>query len=260
MKFEELDAKMRALETQNETRIFPEGLWVARLDGRGFTHLTKELLTLEKPFDIRFHEAMSAALAHLFDCGFTLRLGYSQSDEISLLFEPNGIPFERKTRKVLSILSGEASASFSLALGSLGAFDCRLSHVYDEDGAIDYFRWRQSDAARNALGAHCYWILRRQNLSPHAATKRLNGLSLARKREFLSENGIDFEALPRWQTRGFAARYEAFEKQATDRKSGETVMAQRKRLVFERELPFGDEFGDWLSENYVGITKKGYSF
>ncbi len=239
---------MRARETPNETRLSKHGLWVARLDGRGFTRLTKELLTLEKPFDLRFHDAMSHALAHLFGCGFTLRMGYSQSDEISLLFEPDGIPFERKTRKILSVLAGEASACFSLSLGSLGAFDCRLSNVEDENGAVDYFRWRQADAARNALGAHCYWILRRQGLSPRAATKRLDGLSLAQKREFLSENDVDFEALPRWQTRGFAAFYETFEKEATDRKSGASVMARRKRLVFERELPFGDDFGAWLRQ------------
>ncbi|MBW3635523.1 MAG: guanylyltransferase [Armatimonadetes bacterium] len=248
MKFEILDAQMRALETQGELRLARDGLWIARLDGRGFTRLTKELLTLEKPFDARFHDAMSTTLAHLFRCGFTLRLGYSQSDEISLLFEPNGVPFERKTRKILSVLAGEASACFSLALGTLGAFDCRLSHVLDENGAIDYFRWRQADAARNALSAHCYWILRRQGHSPKAATKQLDGLSLAQKRTFLSENDVDFEALPRWQTRGFAARYETFEKEATDRKSGASVRARRKRLVLERELPSGDEFGAWLRE------------
>lgn len=246
MRFDELDARMRAFESQTDSRI-PDGLLVARLDGRGFTRLTKELLTLEKPFDIRFHEAMSATLIHLFDCGFTLRFGYSQSDEMSLLFEPSGIPFERKSRKLLSILAGEASARFSMAHGRLGVFDCRFSVLPDENYVADYFLWRQADAARNALSAHCYWILRRQNLSPRTATKQLDGLSTGRKREILEESGIDFESLPLWQTRGFAAFYETFEKAAVNPKTGESVMARRKRLVIERELPFGVEFVEWLS-------------
>jgi tRNA(His) 5'-end guanylyltransferase len=236
---------MRALETQNEPRV-PAGYLIARLDGRGFTRLTKAFLTLEKPFDIRFHDAMSATLAHLFDCGFSFRFGYSQSDEISLFFEPDGVPFQRKTRKILSLLAGEASARFSLSLNALGVFDCRLSVLPDENSVIDYFRWRQMDAARNALSAHCYWISRRQDLSARDATRRWDGASQAQKRQFLAENGLNFDALPLWQTRGFAARYEIFEKEATNLKTGESVTAQRKRLHFKRELPFGNEFAVYL--------------
>ncbi len=246
MKFADLDARMRAFETGGDIILPPTNFLVARLDGRGFTRLTKELLTLERPFDARFHAAMSETLAHLFDCGFTLRFGYSQSDEISLLFEPNGVPFERKMRKILSILAGETSAQFSLSIGARGAFDCRLSVLPGAESARDYFVWRSLDAARNALSAHCYWMARARGDAPRTATRRFDGASQREKRAFLSEKGLDFDALPFWQTRGFAAHFENFEKAATNLQTGEHVIANRKKLVIDRELPFGDEFARYL--------------
>jgi tRNA(His) 5'-end guanylyltransferase len=60
-------------------------------------------------------------------CGFRVIYGYTQSDEISLLFHPEENSFGRKTRKLNSILAGEASAKFSLQLGDHGSFDCRIS-------------------------------------------------------------------------------------------------------------------------------------
>ena len=248
IKFDELDARMRALETESDARLPREGFLIARLDGRGFTRLTKELLALEKPFDPRFHGAMSETLALLFNCGFTLDFGYSQSDEISLLFASGGVPFERKTRKLLSVLAGEASAQFSLSLGARGAFDCRLLLLRSQNSVCDYFLWRQLDAMRNALSAHCYWLARAQGLSPKAATQRFADASQREKRAFLSENCIDFDGLPPWQTRGFGAFYQTFDKAANNPLTGQAVVATRKRLVFDRELPCNGDFTLYLSQ------------
>ena len=44
MKFEMLDKKMRGFEENLDQFVLPEVFIVARLDGRGFTRLTKELL------------------------------------------------------------------------------------------------------------------------------------------------------------------------------------------------------------------------
>ena len=248
MKFDELEARFRALETRNEVRLNFDGLVVARLDGRGFTRLTKRLIELDKPFDIRFHDAMKTTVAHVCDCGFAVRLAFSQSDEISLLFERDERGFDGKTRKWLSVLAGEASAAFSLAMGQIGAFDCRLIELPDAETVVDYFRWRQSDAFRNALSAHCYWILRSQNKSARAATSHQNGWTTTQKRDFLREQGVRLEALPRWQTRGFAAHFIEFEKIGFNPKSQTEVVATRKRLEFNLELADGDEFGRWLRE------------
>ncbi len=77
-------------------------------------------------------------------------------DPLSLLFDPGEQLFSRKTRKFVSILAGEASACFSLRLGSVVSFDCRISQLPRIDDVVDYFRWRNEDAHRNALNGHCY--------------------------------------------------------------------------------------------------------
>jgi tRNA(His) 5'-end guanylyltransferase len=91
---------------------------VARLDGRGFTRLTKETHPFETPYDVRFRDYMVATVEYLMgECGFQLIYGYTQSDEISLLFHPDENTFSRKIRKYVSVLAGECSAKFSLLLG-----------------------------------------------------------------------------------------------------------------------------------------------
>ena len=43
MKFDELDTKMRVFETAHDLCVLPGLFMVARLDGRTFTRLTKEV-------------------------------------------------------------------------------------------------------------------------------------------------------------------------------------------------------------------------
>ena len=56
MKFDELDEKMRIFETANDLVVLPGIYMVARLDGRIFTRLTKEVHQFEAPFDARFRD------------------------------------------------------------------------------------------------------------------------------------------------------------------------------------------------------------
>jgi len=86
MKFDDLDSKMRQFETVNDFCVLPGIFMVARLDGRGFTRLTKEVHQFEAPFDIRFRDHMIKTVEHMMDCGFRVVYGFTQSDEISLLF------------------------------------------------------------------------------------------------------------------------------------------------------------------------------
>ena len=88
----------------------PNIYMVARLDGRGFTKLTKERHPFKKPFDVEFNRIMVETTQHLMDCGFQVVYGYTESDEISLLFDLNTNVFSRKLRKYNSLLAGEASA------------------------------------------------------------------------------------------------------------------------------------------------------
>src|SRR5688572_28303391 len=132
MKFDDLDKKMRAFETAHDTFVVPEVFIVARIDGRGFTRLTKEVHKFEAPYDERFRDHMIATTEHLMNCGFRVIYGYTQSDEISLLLHRDETLFDRKVRKLTSVLAGEASARFTLALGAIACFDCRLCELPNE--------------------------------------------------------------------------------------------------------------------------------
>ena len=99
MKFDDLDKKMRVYERSIDQIIAPDIYLVARLDGRNFTQLTKEVCQFEAPFDVRFRDMMVNAVEHLMDCGFRVIYGFTESDEISLLFHKDEETFGRKVRK-----------------------------------------------------------------------------------------------------------------------------------------------------------------
>lgn len=248
MKFDELDAKMRVFETAHDFRVLPGIYMVGRLDGRGFTRLTKEVHQFESPFDASFHDLMLATVEHLMSCGFKIIYGYTQSDEISLLFDLQEDSFSRKLRKLESVLAGEASSKFSLLLGGLACFDCRISQLPTLSLVVDYFRWRSEDAHRNALNAHGYWCLRKDGMTVKQATSALAGLSVAGKNEILFRHGINFNDLPAWQKRGSGVYWEEFERESQNPKTGEAVTARRRRLRRDRELPMGEEYSGFVKK------------
>lgn len=242
MKFEQLDRRMRVFETAHDHCVLPGVHMVARIDGRSFSHLTRVAHAFDAPYDERFRDCMVAALEHLMGCGFSVTYGYTQSDEISLLFRRDESLFGRKLRKYLSVLAGEASAAFSLRLGAPAAFDCRISQLPTETDVVDYFRWRHEDAHRNALNGHCYWLLRRQGLDDAEATRRLDGVSVAQRNELLFQHGIQFNDLPSWQKRGIGAYWEAVVEEGRDPRTDTPVRTTRRRLRVDHELPMKDEY------------------
>jgi tRNA(His) 5'-end guanylyltransferase len=250
MKFDDLDSKMRVFETAADICVLPGMYMVARIDGRNFTRLTKELHPFETPFDIRFRDFMVETVKHLMQCGFRVIYGYTQSDEISLLFHADETTFQRKMRKYNSILAGEASAKFSLLLGDLATFDCRISQLPNENLVVDYFRWRHEDAHRNALNAHCYWMLRKQGETVNQATKYLLKRSVAEKNELLFHNGINFNEQPNWQKRGIGLYWEIYEKSGSNPVTKEDVLSSRRRIFIDYDLPMKDEY-DVLIRNFL---------
>lgn len=247
MKFEALDKTMRVFETAHDYCVLPDVYMVARIDGRSFTRLTKELHEFEAPFDVRFRDFMIETTKHLMDVGFRITYGYTQSDEISLMFHKDDNVFSRKLRKLNSVLAGEASAKFSLQLNDVAAFDCRISQLPSVDRAIDYFRWRHEDAHRNALNAHCYWLLRRLGETANAATKHLSGLSTSEKNELLFDKGnTNFNSLPKWQRRGTGLYWTEIEVDGFDPIRQKEAKATRKKIEVNFELPMKDEYDNFI--------------
>lgn len=247
MRFEELDARLRTFETNDDHCVLPGLHIVVRLDGRGFTRQTREVWRLDAPFDVRFRDHMLDTVEHLMTaCGFGVVYGYTQSDEISLLLRRDDATFGRKTRKLLSILAGEASARFTLAMGQMACFDARICPLPTPADVIDYFRWRHEDAHRNALNAHGYWLLRGQGQSAQAATAALAGLSVADKNELLFRGGIQFNTLPAWHKRGAALYMREETRPGVDPRTGASRPALRRVLHRDLELPVGDAYGAFV--------------
>jgi tRNA(His) 5'-end guanylyltransferase len=145
-----------------------------------------------------------------------------------------------------SILAGEASAKLSLLLGDIACFDCRISQLPTPDLVVDYFRWRQEDAHRNALNAHCYWLLRREGQSAQAAYQHLEPLSVSEKNELLFQRGINFNDLPSWQKRGTGFYWETYQKEGFNPKTGQTTLATRRWVKRDMELPMKESYDAFL--------------
>lgn len=255
MNFDVLDQQMRVYEESLDQILLPELYLVARLDGNRFTRLTKEVCPFEAPFDDRFRDMMVHTVEALMNYGFRVIYGFTESDEISLLFHPEENTFGRKVRKYNSILAGVASAVFSLELGQSAVFDCRMVPLPTLERVKDYFLWRQEDAHRNALNAHCYWLLRKQGVSKQAATKQLEGQSTAYKNELLFQNGVNFDKLPAWQKRGIGLYWSTEEKQGFNPVTGQTVTALRRVLKTDFDLPLREAYAGMISEFIIEAEK-----
>ena len=256
MKFDDLDQKMRVFEQSLDQAVLPKIYMAARIDGRNFTRLTKKLCQFEAPFDERFRDHMISTVKHLMECGFRVVYGFTQSDEISLLFHYDEDTFGRKVRKYDSILAGEASAAFTHSLKRVAVFDCRIIPLPTLELVQDYFLWRQEDAHRNGLNAHCYWLLRRNGLSSAEATVQLEGKSIAYKNELLFQQGINFDKIPAWQKRGVGVYWKDYEKTGLNPVTGKTEKAMRRRLTVNDELPLRDKYAQMIADIMTSCGEK----
>lgn len=244
MKFDDLESKMRRCEYFHGLTVPLENWTILRLDGRGFSRLTKG--HFEKPFDLRFHELMlgtTKALVSEYQAVFA----FTESDEISLLLPYSWSDFDREVEKIVSLSAGLASAHFSVAFGDPVQFDSRIWISGRQQSVVDYFSWRQGDAGRCALNGWAYWKLREDGLSAKEATERLRGASTSDKNELLFERGVNFNDLPKWQRRGTGVSFGSILKQGHNPITGETVEVQRRRVVVDEELPRGEQFRHQLA-------------
>lgn len=242
MTFHELEELMRNIENAREGELSADSYIIARLDGRGFSKLTKA--HFEKPFDERFHRLMVETMRHLMEREPEIALAYNQSDEISVLILPGSTAFNRKARKLLSLLPAAAAAKFSLLLGEPVSFDCRLNIQYDAEGVLRYFRWRSIDAERNAFNACAYWLLRKQGTAPQAAAELLRTLDTPAHRKLLQEHNTDASVIPVWQTKGIIMH------RITETREGFNPLTQ-ETTTYTRRVMMEEDYSEALLQRII---------
>ena len=140
---------------------------IARLDGRSFSKFTKGF---GKPYDQGMVDLMTATTKYLVEETNAL-LGYTQSDEISLVYYSNDIKsqifFDGRKQKMISVLAAMASSFFTRSApmyltdqeNCIIEFDCRVWQVPNKTEAVNAILWRELDATKNSVAsaARCYY-------------------------------------------------------------------------------------------------------
>lgn len=201
MNFDELSARCKAFEKRFTSDTLMPGIpIIARLDGRAFHTFTRGLT---KPFDFNLIEAMCETTAALVS-EFNAALGYTQSDEITLVwFSENDseLPFAGKLFKINSLLASTCSVRFFKEVMNYlphkaektPVFDCRTWQVPTVDEAALVLYWRERDATRNSVN------MLAQSLFSH---RELQNKSIPAVHDMLHDKGVNWNDLPARAKRG----------------------------------------------------------
>jgi len=203
--------RMKMYEKAESGRRFMPLLPVyARLDGRSFSRFTKGF---NRPYDKRMSEAMIDTTKYLVEETNAL-IGYSQSDEISLVWYSDSIDsqifFDGKIQKMVSVLAALASVEFNrrcqmtmlktAADRSMPVFDSRVFQLPNKMEATNAFLWREQDATKNAIS------MAARTMFSHKELMNKSGNEM--QEMMWQEHGVNFNDYPVFFKRGTFVRRE----------------------------------------------------
>jgi tRNA(His) 5'-end guanylyltransferase len=190
--FEAIGDKHKKIEAMYYNYFLPELPIVVRLDGRAFHTFTKGL---RRPFDNRMSKMMIEVTKELVYQTHA-KVGYTQSDEISLVFAPATDPlFGGRQSKIETTLAAIASAKFNQLLpiwlpdkiNDLPTFDARAIQYPTKEMAIESLVWRETDATRNSIS-----MAAQAHFSHNQLQKKNNKVKL----DMLNEIGVNWNDYP----------------------------------------------------------------
>jgi tRNA(His) guanylyltransferase len=167
---------------------------------------------MPRPFYKPLHDCMVETVKYLCDEISTCMIGYTQSDEISLLLKDftkfKTQPwFDNEVQKMVSTSASLATAIFNdlapkhlpaeLRKSRFGIFDSRVFNVPFEE-VCNYFIWRQQDATRNSINSVG---------QAHFKQSELNGKNTDEVQQMLiTQKDINWNDFETWAKRGTAVR------------------------------------------------------
>lgn len=194
-----LGDRMKRYEAVSQVLLMRRMPIIVRLDGKTFHTFVKGR---EKPYDLNLSLAMQFATQYLVKNIQGCKLGYTQSDEISLLITDYDTLdteawFDSNLQKIVAISASYCTRVFNRQLHALDMldkerplsppkdafFDSRAFNVPKED-VCNYFIWRQQDCRKNAIS-----MAAQANFSH----KELHKMKSGDKIGMLATKGIDFD-------------------------------------------------------------------
>ena len=247
---------------------------IIRLDGKAFHTFTKGL---KKPYDEIFHNTMNATMKYLCENIQGCKLGYTQSDEITLLLTDydtldTDAWFDNNVQKICSVSASMATMVFNAVFSELyhnamfeeenptinpyfdvlfkklntAMFDSRCFNI-PADEVTNCFIWRQQDATRNAIQ-----MLGQCNFSH----KELQGKSCNDIQDMLmTQKGINFNDMPTEFKRGVCCVKEEYATVDLSTYSGPIEPITRTRWVLDKEIPVFTQDRSYVDRTFKENTK-----
>ena len=205
-----LDERMKLYEDIEAKRILIPKLPICiRIDGKGFSKFTKGMT---HPFDKNFTDSMIETTKFLIDETDAI-IGYTQSDEISLILSDIKEPFYKgRVSKLNSVIASMATAKFNELIHKyypekpLAFFDCRAWNVPNRDEAANTLLWRFLDCIKNSISMACYGLYNQEELYYKNSNEKI---------KMLLDKGIDWNKYPSCFIYGTFIRKEATQKKFT---------------------------------------------
>lgn len=242
-----LSDRMKDYEREARLELPRKAFTVIRVDGRCFHTWTRGL---ERPYSERMLRAMGAATEALCREVSGSVLGYTQSDEISIVYQDfvgkHAEPwFGGVVQKVASVAASIATATFAQEFPDrpLAHFDARAFSLPTTSEAANYLVWRQRDAQKNAISMLAH---------EHYSHKELLGKTVTDRLAMLAETGETRKASMRFLNGQVVRRDKVTEKVTyRDRRTGAVKETpepvERNRWVCEAALEFTAAPDNWLA-------------
>jgi tRNA(His) guanylyltransferase len=219
---------------------------IIRLDGRAFHSFTKRQAIKDSLTVDPFSEIMKSCMVYTTQllCSQiqNVKVGYTQSDEISLLltdWDTNDTQqwFGGNIQKIVSLSAAIATNAFNHTYEtyermafceSKPMFDSRVFNLPKEE-VTNYFIWRQQDASRNSVSMTAQY---------HFSHKELHKKSNSDKQDMLMlQKGVNWNDIDTWKKRGTCVT-----KQEIDKGNG----VIRSSWVPDMDIPIFTQDRDYI--------------